>query len=120
MTKKEITKSLCGYPTALNVKETAQILRVSTKTVYKLIAERKLPAVKVGRENRIAKSELIKYLRQGEKTSSHPGVTFTKMASNIVWTSQNTCGIVCVAEKKNKKGAKNHGSSKHPSCKRTA
>ena len=64
--------------------------------------------------------ELIKYLRQGEKASSHPGVTFTKMASNIVWTSQNTCGIVCVAEKKNKKGAKNHGSSKHPSCKRTA
>ena len=70
MTKKEITKSLCGYPAALNVKETAQILRVSTKTVYKLIAEGKLPAVKVGRENRIAKSELIQYLRQGEKTSS--------------------------------------------------
>lgn len=67
MTKKEITKSLCGYPAALNVKETAQILRVSTKTVYKLIAEGKLPAVKVGRENRIAKSELIQYLRQGEK-----------------------------------------------------
>ena len=120
MTKKEITKSLCDYPAALNVKETTQILRVSTKTVYKLIAEGKLPAVKVGRENRIAKSELIKYLRHGEKTSSHPGVTFTKMASNIVWTSQNTCGIVCVAEKKNKKGAENHGSSKHPSCKRTA
>ena len=61
MSKKEITKSLCGYPAALNVKETAEILRVSTKTVYKLIAEGKLPAVKVGRENRIAKSELIKY-----------------------------------------------------------
>ena len=29
MTKKEIAKSLCGYPAALNVKETAQILRVS-------------------------------------------------------------------------------------------
>ena len=95
-------------------------VRADVIAVYKLIAEGKLPAVKVGRENRIAKSELIQYLRQGEKTSSHPGVTFTKMASNIVWTSQNTCGIVCVDEKKNKKGAENHGSSKHPSCKRTA
>ena len=36
-TKSEIAKSLCGYPAALNVKETAQILRVSTMTVYKLI-----------------------------------------------------------------------------------
>lgn len=120
MTKKEITKSLCGYPAALNVKETAQILRVSTKTLYKLIAEGKLPAVKVGRENRIAKSELIKYLRQGGKAFSHPSATFTKMTSNIVWTSQNTCGIVCVDENKNKKGAKNHGNSKHPSCKHSA
>lgn len=120
MSKKEITKSLCSYPAALNVKETAEILRVSTKTVYKLIAEGKLPAVKVGRENRIAKSELIKYLRQGEKAASHPVMTFTKLASNIVWTSQNTCDIVCVAEKKNKKGAKKYGTGKHPSCKRTA
>lgn len=120
MSKKEITKSLCGYPAALNVKETAEILRASTKTVYKLIAEGKIPAVKVGRENRIAKSELIKYLRQGEKAASHPVMTFTKLASNIVWTSQNTCDIVCVAEKKNKKGAKKYGTGKHPSCKRTA
>ena len=54
MTKKEITKSLCGYPAALNVKETAQILRVSTKLIYRMIREKKLPATKVGREKRIA------------------------------------------------------------------
>ena len=120
MSKKEITKSLCGYPAALNVKETADLGKLEVRKPGRLIAEGKLPAVKVGRENRIAKSELIKYLRQGEKTASHPALTFTKPASNIVWTSQNTCDIVCVAEKKNKKGAKKYGTGKHPSCKRTA
>ena len=42
--------------TALTAAEVAEILRVSTKTVYKLIKEKSLPAVKVGRENRIARS----------------------------------------------------------------
>ena len=39
MTKREITKSLKEYPAALTVKELAEILRVSTKTVYKLLKE---------------------------------------------------------------------------------
>ena len=52
MTKKEHEKELRCYPAALNAAEVAEILRVSTKTVYKLIKEKSLPAVKVGRENR--------------------------------------------------------------------
>ena len=56
MTKKECEKELRCYPAALTAAEAAQILRVSIKTVYKLIHEKTLPAVKVGRENRIAKS----------------------------------------------------------------
>ncbi len=40
MTKKEYEKSLCKYPTALTVAEVSEILRVSTKTVYKLIKEK--------------------------------------------------------------------------------
>ena len=64
MTKKECEKELRCYPAALTAAEAAQILRVSIKTVYKLIHEKTLPAVKVGRENRIAKSQLIDYLQQ--------------------------------------------------------
>lgn len=41
MTKKEYEKSLCKYPTTLTVAEVSEILRVSTKTVYKLIKEKK-------------------------------------------------------------------------------
>ena len=37
MTKKEHEKELRCYPAALTVTEVAEILRVSTKTVYKLI-----------------------------------------------------------------------------------
>ena len=45
MTKKEHEKELRCYPAALTVAEVAEILRVSTKTVYKLIKEKSLPAV---------------------------------------------------------------------------
>lgn len=72
MTKKEHEKELRCYPAALTAAEVAEILRVSTKTVYKLIKEKSLPAVKVGRENRIAKSQLIDYLRQRERPGSNP------------------------------------------------
>ncbi|WP_255202564.1 helix-turn-helix domain-containing protein [Acutalibacter muris] len=57
MTKKEREKELRCYPAALTAAEVAEILRVSIKTVYKLIKDKTIPAVKVGRENRIAKSQ---------------------------------------------------------------
>ena len=71
ITKKEREKELRCYPAALTAAEVAEILRVRTKTVYKLIKEKTLPAVKVGRENRIAKSHLINYLRQIDKRDSN-------------------------------------------------
>lgn len=74
MTKKEHEKELRCYPAVLTAAEVAEVLRVSTKTVYKLIKEKSLPAVKVGRENRIAKSHLINYLRQIDKGDSNPKV----------------------------------------------
>lgn len=77
MTKKEYERSLCKYPAALTAVEVSDILRVSIKTVYKLIKEKALPAVKVGRENRIAKSHLINYLRQMDKSDSAPQSIFS-------------------------------------------
>lgn len=68
MTKKEREKELRCYPAALTATEVAEILRVSTKTVYKLIKEKSLPAVKVGRENRIAKFNFkVQILSLGKK-----------------------------------------------------
>ena len=104
MTKKEHEKELRCYPAALTAAEAAEILRVSTKTVYKLITEKSLPAVKVGRENRIAKSQLIDYLRQRERPSSNPKVCFLEKTPEKVWTCAVSCDIVRVG--KNKKGGK--------------
>lgn len=96
MTKKEREKELRCYPAALTAAEVAEILRVSTKTVYKLIKEKTLPAVKVGRENRIAKSHLINYLRQIDKRDSNLKFYLIEKTQNNVWTCKQSCDIVCV------------------------
>lgn len=113
MTKKEREKELRSYPAALTVAETAEILRVSTKTVYKMIKENTLPAVKVGRENRIAKSNLIDYLQQRDKKLSNPCTYFVKKSSDKVWTFEEACDIVRLGAKpKNRKGVINNVNEK--------
>ena len=63
MTRRERERELRSYPMALTVPEVAEILRVCTKTVYKLIKEDGIPYVKIGREIRVPKGRLIEYLQ---------------------------------------------------------
>lgn len=91
MTKREYTKALSAYPSALTVPEVAEILRVSTKTVYKLLAEKTIPSVKIGREHRVAKALLIDYLYRSSRKSSAPVL-------NFVWTCEKSCGSVRAAK----------------------
>ena len=63
MDNREYVKALKNYPMALNVQEVAEILRVSTKLVYRMINDGTIVSVKVGRSNRIPKTELIAYIR---------------------------------------------------------
>ena len=67
MTKKEYAKRFRELPDALSAVETAEALRVNVKTVYKLIRADAIPAVRVGREYRVAKGALIDFLRSAEK-----------------------------------------------------
>ena len=67
MTRKEYAKQFRELPDALCAAEAAELLRVNVKTVYKQIRVGAIPAVRVGREYRIAKSALINYLRSAEK-----------------------------------------------------
>ena len=108
------TKTIALTMTAAEV---AEILRVSTKTVYKLIKEKSLPAVKVGRENRIAKSQLIDYLRQRETSSSNPKICFLEKTPEKVWTCAVSCDIVRVG--KNKKGVNANECRNHICSQRT-
>lgn len=63
MIRRERERELRSYSMALTVPEVAEILRVCTKTVYKLIKKGSIPHVKIGREIRVPKGRLIDYLQ---------------------------------------------------------
>ena len=63
MDNREFTMALKNYPMAVNIREVAEILSMSTKLVYRLIKNGTILSVKIGRENRIPKTELIAYMR---------------------------------------------------------
>jgi excisionase family DNA binding protein len=46
----------------LTVQEVAELMRVSSMTVYRLIKAGELPAVRVGRSFRVAESDVNSYL----------------------------------------------------------
>ena len=50
----------------LTVSEVADVLRVSTMTVYRLIKSGEIAAIRVGKSYRIADAELKNYLETGE------------------------------------------------------
>ncbi|MDL2289626.1 helix-turn-helix domain-containing protein [Ruminococcaceae bacterium OttesenSCG-928-D13] len=51
------------YPDVLDVKQVSKLLGVSTKTVYKLIKDGSLSSLRVGREFRVTKVTLMKYMK---------------------------------------------------------
>lgn len=63
MIRRERERELRSYSMVLTVPEVAEILRVCTKTVYKLIKEGSIPHIKIGREIRVPKGRLIDYLQ---------------------------------------------------------
>lgn len=50
------------YPDVLNIDEMSRLLGVSTKTGYKLLKEQRIGFLKIGREYRIPKINIIQYL----------------------------------------------------------
>jgi excisionase family DNA binding protein len=52
-----------GYPDVLDVPHVAEILGVSSKTVYGLLAKGTLNSLKVGRAFKVPKLYLMQYLR---------------------------------------------------------
>ena len=55
---------LKDYPSAMTVSEVATVLRLCTKTVYKLIKEGEIPAKRIGSEYRIPKKSIYIYLNR--------------------------------------------------------
>jgi len=59
----------------LDVKQVSQLLGVSTKTVYRLLREETLNSIKVGREFRIPKVNIMEYLKIVEPQLSNQTTT---------------------------------------------
>lgn len=51
-------------PSLLTSKEVAKYLRVNKYTLYRLVSEKKIPAIKVGNQLRFKQSELDQWLIQ--------------------------------------------------------
>lgn len=61
-------KRFSNYPDILNVTEMAQMLGIGRNQAYRLINENKIPHRDIGRQHRIAKANIIKYIMgDGEK-----------------------------------------------------
>ena len=59
------------YPDIMTVEQMCEVLGISTKTGYRLLREKKICCLKVGRAYRIPKAHLFTYLCiGGEETSS--------------------------------------------------
>ena len=51
------------YPDILDVKQVSVLLGVSTKTVYRLLRSGSLSSLKIGREFRVPKVNVLKYVK---------------------------------------------------------
>ena len=51
------------YPDVLDVKQVSQLLGVSTKTVYRLLRNGTLDSLKIGREFRVPKVNIMRYVK---------------------------------------------------------
>jgi excisionase family DNA binding protein len=69
LTQKEAYRMMLkDYPDVINLEQMCSILRISTKTGYKLLKEKKVDALKVGRAYRIPKLHILSYLNIGNES----------------------------------------------------
>ena len=63
MKRNEYATMLKDYPELIRIEQLCEALGgISTKTGYKLLKEKRIASLKIGREYRITKSNLIDYL----------------------------------------------------------
>ncbi len=68
----------------LTLQETADVLRVHKRTVYRLISEEKLAAVKVGGQWRVSERALLDFIDSGgEKTVQKTKTVQTKKPEEV-------------------------------------
>lgn len=56
----------------LTIEEAAELLRIHPDTVRRLIREKRLPGKKLGREWRISREMLDKFMKEEDRTENEP------------------------------------------------
>ena len=64
--KKENQELFTNYPDILSVAQLMDLLQIGRLLAYKLIEEKKIKAIKIGREYKILKNSIIELINNGE------------------------------------------------------
>ncbi|MEW6228459.1 MAG: helix-turn-helix domain-containing protein [Bacillota bacterium] len=99
------------YPEIMNVEEVADLLRVSTQTVYNLTRKGELPATKVGREWRFSREKIMKKLASEFSTEISPAIEPIPIVAPATRTVRGTAAApVAYTARRSKNGkiSKNH------------
>ncbi len=91
---REITSYFKGTPDVMTVLEAAKAMRCSKNTVYTLIKEGRIQAVRVGRCFKVPKSALVDFM-SAEKNY----FIISPNNPDCLWTSPSKCGIDITGKK---------------------
>ena len=92
--KKQYLIMFKRYPDAISLAEMAEMLKISTKTASALIKRGEIPAIKVGREYRIAKVNIIDYLLFKNESKKKNKCVVNANSNPKGWIRDKECGNV--------------------------
>ena len=99
---REITSYFNGMPDVMTVMEAARAIRCSKNTLYELIKEGRVAAIKIGRCFKVPKVALVDFM-VNEKNY----FILSPQISDCLWTSGKKCGMSLAADEHTDKVCKN-------------
>ena len=93
--EREIMSYFKGMPDVMTVQEAAKALRCSKNTVYSLIADGRIQAIRIGRCFKVPKTALVEFM-SAEKNYYIISPYYT----DCLWTSGRKCDISVVGNAK--------------------
>ena len=64
--KNETQELFTNYPDILSVQQLMELLQIGKVLAYRLIEEKKVKAIKIGREYKVLKNSIIEFINNGE------------------------------------------------------
>ena len=100
MSKNINRSALKKYPDVMSLSQMAECLGISTKLASRILREREIYSVKIGREYRISKSAIMEYVSGKRRHTAQKNCVESVTSNPQGWTSDDKRGILCVAAEK--------------------